>query len=147
MPRLQSYSVSSPFPVSAWWCVGEMKTDIVNKSYVHARQTRFSKGANSPGLLRGGTRRMIFPTCFQVLLVNNKKMIKFKVTDEIWLSSSTAVDMGNGNWQRARPELLSPNLAEWFRHTILRQHFSWGQPYCIVCGKSVVSPSPTHVTK
>lgn len=38
-------------------------------------------------------------------------------------------------WVNARPTLLSPNLKEWFIHKILQKHFTFGQPYCVVCGK------------
>ena len=39
----------------------------------------------------------------------------------------------------ARPCLLSPNLKERFVHW-LGFHFSFGQPYCVVCGKKKIPP-------
>lgn len=47
-------------------------------------------------------------------------------------------------WVETRPELLQPNLKEWFIHTFLRKHFSFGQPFCVVCGYAeLVTPSIT----
>lgn len=59
-----------------------------------------------------------------------------KVTEKIYTSPNSAYqDKVTGNWFPATPELYSPNLREWFIHNIQRKHFSWGQPYCVVCGK------------
>lgn len=42
----------------------------------------------------------------------------------------------DSQWVYARPELLKPDIKEWFIHYILRKHFSYGQPFCIVCGRA-----------
>ena len=42
------------------------------------------------------------------------------------------------NWEPAKPELYSCNLKEWIIHNIFRKHFTFGQPYCVVCGYSEV---------
>lgn len=55
--------------------------------------------------------------------------------DELWTSDSSAVlDTKTGQWMPARPELCPMNLKEWFIHTILGKHFTFGQPYCVACG-------------
>lgn len=60
----------------------------------------------------------------------------FKIRkDEIWTGENTAVlNVSRMKWEPAKPELYTPNLKEWFVHNILRKHFSFGQPYCVVCG-------------
>lgn len=45
----------------------------------------------------------------------------------------------DSQWVAAKPELLQPNLKERFIHSVLRKHFSFGQPYCVVCGKEEFS--------
>lgn len=56
-------------------------------------------------------------------------------TDEIWTSSVSATfDCDKGVWERSRPMLYDPNSWEWFEHSMLGRHFSFGQPYCVVCG-------------
>lgn len=73
-----------------------------------------------------------------------------KVTNKIYRSPNTQTletDYVGGHidsrWVNARPELLSPNLKEWFMHAILRKHISFGQPYCVICGKAeFVAPPP-----
>lgn len=62
------------------------------------------------------------------------KYIKIR-KDEIYTSSDTAtLDTSTMQWKPATPELYPCNLKEWFIHTVLRKHFSFGQPYCVVCG-------------
>lgn len=34
------------------------------------------------------------------------------------------------------PELLRPTLKEKFIHNILKKCFSFGQPFCVVCGRA-----------
>jgi hypothetical protein len=46
----------------------------------------------------------------------------------------TYLDSFTGEWKPARPELLRPNLREWFLHNVMGKHFSYGQPFCVVCG-------------
>lgn len=55
--------------------------------------------------------------------------------DEVYTSDDCArLNTATMQWEPARPELLHPNLKEWFVHNILRKHFTYGQPYCVVCG-------------
>lgn len=62
------------------------------------------------------------------------KYIKIR-KDELWtFNESATLNLSTGQWEPAKPELLSPNLKEWFSHNILRKHFSYGQPYCVMCG-------------
>ena len=62
------------------------------------------------------------------------KYIKIK-KDEIYTSENNAVlDTKTGKWLPAKPELLHPSLKERFIHAILRKHFTFGQPYCVMCG-------------
>lgn len=65
-----------------------------------------------------------------------------KVSNKIYRDPNTQVLETNyigghidSVWVQARPELLQPNIKEWFLHNILRKHFSFGQPFCVVCGK------------
>lgn len=68
------------------------------------------------------------------------KYIKVR-KDEVWSDEGVAtLDTKTMRWLPAYPELLSPNLKEWFVHTILRKHFTYGQPYCVMCGYSEVNP-------
>lgn len=54
---------------------------------------------------------------------------------ELWTSGDTAtLNTETMKWEPAKPELLQPNFKEWFIHTILRKHFSFGQPFCVICG-------------
>lgn len=43
------------------------------------------------------------------------------------------------HWHPVAPELLSPNLKEWFIHYVLRKHFTFGQPFCVVCGREEIN--------
>lgn len=62
------------------------------------------------------------------------KYIKVR-KDEIYTFGDTAtLDTSTMQWKPATPELYSCNLKEWFIHAVLRKHFSFGQPYCVVCG-------------
>lgn len=67
--------------------------------------------------------------------MNNKKYIKIK--KEIWASSDVSTQqLGSGEWLPTNPQLLHPTLIERFIHGILRKHFTYGQPYCVMCGYS-----------
>ena len=62
------------------------------------------------------------------------KYIKIR-KDEVWTDGSTVtLNAETMQWEPATPERYSMNLKEWFVHNILRKHFSFGQPYCVVCG-------------
>jgi len=66
--------------------------------------------------------------------IKNMKYIKIK-KDEIYTSKNVAIlDTSTMKWKPSKPELHSCNLKEWFIHAVLRKHFSFGQPYCVVCG-------------
>ena len=55
--------------------------------------------------------------------------------DELYTSSNSAVlNTSTMKWEPAKPELYNCNIKEWFIHYILRKHFTFGQPYCVVCG-------------
>lgn len=62
------------------------------------------------------------------------KYIKIR-KDTIYTAGDTAtLNSRTMQWEPARPMLYSPNPKEWFVHAVLRKHFSFGQPYCVVCG-------------
>lgn len=62
------------------------------------------------------------------------KYIKIR-KDELYTSTDSAIlNPKTMKWEPAKPELLYPNLKELFIHKILRKHFSFGQPYCVMCG-------------
>ncbi len=58
-----------------------------------------------------------------------------KVNNLSYISPNTAASTDGKNWLPLRPELYHPNLKEWFIHYVLRKHFTFGQPFCVVCGK------------
>jgi len=58
-----------------------------------------------------------------------------QVKNRTFTDSSVQSSWDGKYWQPAMPCLLTPNLWEWFLHNILRRHFSFGQPFCVVCGK------------
>lgn len=67
------------------------------------------------------------------------KYIKIR-KDVLHTSGDTAaLNPKTMQWEPAKPHLMSfefsmQGIKEWFVHTILRKHFSYGQPYCVVCG-------------
>lgn len=64
-----------------------------------------------------------------------KKYIKVK--KEKWSDPHQAVlDKKTGQWKPAYPELYEPNFIERIKHDVLGKHFTFGQPYCVVCGLS-----------
>ena len=64
------------------------------------------------------------------------KYIKIR-KDEAWVDGDVlTLKSGDTQWRPSKPELLYPNLKEWFIHNIMRKHFTFGQPYCVVCGYS-----------
>ncbi len=66
--------------------------------------------------------------------MKSKRYIQIR-KDEIYTDSSAAtLDTSTMTWQRARLEMYQCNLKEWIIHNILRKHFTFGQPYCVVCG-------------
>jgi hypothetical protein len=61
--------------------------------------------------------------------------------DEIYTSGDAAtLNRETMQWEPAKPELYDCNLKEWFIHNILKKHFTFGQPYCVVCGYAEVYP-------
>ena len=61
------------------------------------------------------------------------KYIKIR-KDEVWTSGDTVtLDTKTMQWKPARPLLYTPNLKERIIH-LFGKHFSFGQPYCVVCG-------------
>ena len=63
------------------------------------------------------------------------KYIKIR-KDEVWTSGDSAILNSDMEWEPAKPELLHPSLKEWFIHSVLKKHFTVGQPYCVMCGYS-----------
>lgn len=63
-----------------------------------------------------------------------KKIIKVK--NEIYTDPNTAIKV-NGQWKEAHPEPYYTNILEKIQHDIFRQHFTFGQPYCVVCLKKL----------
>lgn len=62
-----------------------------------------------------------------------KKYIKVR-KDEIYTAENVAIlNAYTEQWETARPELYDCNLFEAIQHK-LGYHFSFGQPYCVVCG-------------
>jgi len=57
-----------------------------------------------------------------------------KVLERDYLSPDSAISKDGKHWEPAKPELLSPNLKERFIHW-RGKHFSFGQPYCVICGR------------
>ncbi len=58
------------------------------------------------------------------------------VSNEDFRALNTASSADGKHWEPAKPELLYPNFWEWILHYIFKKHFTFGQPYCVVCGKS-----------
>lgn len=55
--------------------------------------------------------------------------------DEVYTDANTVyLDSSTGKFIPAKPMLYSPDLKEWIIHNIFRKHFTFGQPYCVVCG-------------
>lgn len=63
-----------------------------------------------------------------------KKYIQVNEKELYTLQNHAVLNMRTGKWEPASPELYSPSIKEWFTHNILGQHFTFGQPYCVVCG-------------
>jgi hypothetical protein len=62
------------------------------------------------------------------------RYIKIKKDEVYTMSDSATLNTKIGQWEPTKPALYSCNLREWFVHNILRKHFTFGQPYCVVCG-------------
>ncbi len=58
-----------------------------------------------------------------------------EVKETIYTDPNVSSSRDGKHWHPATPERLSPNLKEWFIHSIMRKHFTFGQPYCVVCGR------------
>jgi len=57
-----------------------------------------------------------------------------KVIDKIYTDPNVAKCSDGINWKPATPLPYPCNLWEWFVHK-LGFHFSFGQPFCVVCMK------------
>lgn len=58
-----------------------------------------------------------------------------EVTKEIYtMSDCASQNTKTGVWEPMTPSLYDCNLKEWFIHNVLKKHFTFGQPYCVVCG-------------
>jgi hypothetical protein len=70
-------------------------------------------------------------------------MRTIKVTKEFYTDPQCAGQNSvTRAWEPLRPELYDCNFVEWFKHDILGRHFTFGQPYCVACGKCELT-SPT----
>ena len=59
-----------------------------------------------------------------------------QVTNEFYtIPNASGQDPKTGKLTPIRPELYDCNLKEWIIHNIMKKHFTFGQPYCVVCGK------------
>lgn len=58
----------------------------------------------------------------------------FEVKNKIYTSPDNQQSSDGKHWEPARPVLYSPNLFEKIKHA-LGYHWSWGQEFCVVCGK------------
>lgn len=58
----------------------------------------------------------------------------FEVKDKVYTDDNTSEYDCQKGWIPARPALYSPNLWEKFIHW-LGKHWSYGQYFCIICGK------------
>ena len=68
-----------------------------------------------------------------------------KVTDKKYVDPNVGTLNKKGQWVNGQPELYPPNLIEWFKHDILGRHFSFGQPFCVICGKEEkIIPNTTN---
>lgn len=71
-----------------------------------------------------------------------------KVIEDLYVSDDCLQQNNeNGKWEKARPVLYTPNLKEWFIHYILGKHFTFGQPYCVVCGKIKADTNPLQANQ
>lgn len=60
-----------------------------------------------------------------------------QVSDQYWTNPNAITSTDGKRWALARPELLIPNLLEKTLH-YFGKHLSYGQPYCVICGKSEI---------
>lgn len=56
-----------------------------------------------------------------------------KIANEFYTMPDVQTEI-KGHWVTARPELYSPNIFQKIKH-LLGFHWSYGQPYCVICGK------------
>ena len=62
-----------------------------------------------------------------------------KVTNEVCTSMDTAYYSSEKNgWLPASPEPYPTTIFEWIDHNILGRHFTFGQPYCVVCLRKIL---------
>lgn len=59
------------------------------------------------------------------------------VSDRLFTSSETMVRNPDGTWSQAKPLLYTPSILERIKHA-LGKHWSYGQPFCVVCGKEKI---------
>jgi hypothetical protein len=67
-----------------------------------------------------------------------------KVASHIYTDPNVAIqNNGLGRWEAARPELLETNLWERLVHRFY-SHFTFGQPFCVVCGRAELTTPPNQ---
>ena len=69
-------------------------------------------------------------------------MKKIKVLNRKWSDPNTLARRPDGTCGPAYPVLYEGNIFEKIKH-FLGMHFSFGQPFCVVCGKEAVNQDPT----
>lgn len=72
---------------------------------------------------------------------------EIKVTNRIYTSPDDSVSRDGVHWSPARPQLYFTNIFERVWHW-LGHHWSYGQPYCIVCGlaEKIVKQPEVYMT-
>lgn len=65
---------------------------------------------------------------------NNMPKKFIQITDKDYTSSDTRVYICGEGWQDAKPDLYRPGIIEAIQHK-LGKHWSYGQPFCVICGK------------
>ena len=58
----------------------------------------------------------------------------FEVKNKIYTSPDDLDCRDGEHWEPAKPVLYSPNIFDRIRHAF-GKHWSWGQPFCVICGK------------
>ena len=73
------------------------------------------------------------------------RYIKIRKDELYTIKDSAVLNTKTMKWEPVKPELYHCNLKEWFIHNILKKHFTFGQPYCVVCGYAELSTNPLSI--
>lgn len=61
-------------------------------------------------------------------------MKKIKVSNELYTIPNMQSSKDGKHWEPTRPVLYAPSFIGRIKHW-LGEHISFGQPYCVICGK------------